>query len=153
MRDEPERTTPWQFSLRSMLAATALVAFCGAVAKTWHPVLVCGGVVVGSLWGSVEARRRFRGRVAVSAKGGAIGGGLTGGLILFFLGLVSGPEIIAYPPGVDKGPYLALVWLILGGYVGAVMGLIVGACLGRVATFCTRGRRGRAARKTEQNRQ
>ncbi len=138
MNDVPDTTARWQFSIRSMLALTALAATSLAGATTGNTALMLGCAFVGSLCGCITLRCWVDKRVATSGVGGAVGGGLTLGVAFFVNSLVRGIEFVDYPTTPEKGLSLAIGWGIAGWGTGTIFGVLVGTLFAFAAVGFTK---------------
>ncbi len=133
MKDAPQKTARWQFSIRSMLAVTTLVAMFLAGIRAEAPLLILAALALGLPWISVVAWRRGGRRIDNFVLASARSGALLGGLFLFVTALavhlgphpdgIGGPE----PP---RPVVVVLLSLVIGGGIGALFGMQAGAAVG-----------------------
>ena len=130
MSDNPGVTNRWQFSIRSMLMVTALVAVFLAGMRAEDPVLVLASLALVSLWRGVVAWHRGGKRVDACVRGAALTGTLIGCLVMV-VGVLHAIASGAGGPS-DLPSWIAALWLglFLGGGAGAILGMVVGTVVG-----------------------
>jgi len=136
MNDEPKKTGRWQFSIRRMLAVTAVFSACCAFVAHhgyWYGPLAWTVFMGSACGGSFLATRRAEDRHVsfgcLSVVGGAVGASLVMGSLGFAREAVYSAQLAMgmdpeYQLAGGAGIYGALYGFFLGGAVGLAYGIV-----------------------------